>query len=91
MQQVSVGLSLHRPEMMPFIAEWMRQHDAILLEEPHSPGFDQMIRGQLPVDDYLLTVDVDTTLYFSPDPSAAWVGKAACGAVDDLFEDFGKT
>ena len=59
MQQVSVGLSLHRQEMLPFMAGWMRQHDAIFLEEPPSPGFDQMIRGQLSVDDYLLTSDAE--------------------------------
>jgi hypothetical protein len=52
MQRVSVGLSLHRPEMLPFIAEWMGQHDAIFLEEPPSPSFDQMIGGQLSVEEY---------------------------------------
>jgi hypothetical protein len=59
MQQVSVGLSLHRPEMIPLISEAMRRPEAIFLEEPPAPGFDQMIQGELSVDDYLLTIDVE--------------------------------
>jgi hypothetical protein len=46
MQKVSVGLSLHRPEMIPLISEAMRRPEAIFLEEPPAPGFDQMIRGE---------------------------------------------
>jgi len=59
MQQVSVGLCLHRPEMIPLISEAMRRHHAVFLEEPPAPGFDQMIRGELSVDDYLLPIDVE--------------------------------
>lgn len=59
MHQVSVGLSLHRPEMIPLISEAMRGHDAIFLEEPPAPGFDQMIQGDLSIDDYLLPIDVE--------------------------------
>ena len=59
MQQVSVGLGLHRPEMIPMMSEAMRRHDAVFLEEPPAPGFDRMIRGKLSVDDYLLTIDVE--------------------------------
>lgn len=59
MQRVSVGLGLHRPEMIPMISEAMRRHDAVFLEEPPAPGFDRMIRGKLSVDDYLLPIDVE--------------------------------
>ena len=59
MQQVFVGLSLHRPEMIPLISEAMRRSEAIFLEEPSAPGFDQMIQGELSVDDYLLPIDVE--------------------------------
>ena len=59
MQQVSVGLSLHRPEMIPLISAAMRRSEAIFLEEPPAPGFDQMIRGELSVEDYLLPIDVE--------------------------------
>ena len=59
MQQISVGLSFHRPEMIPLISEAMRRSEAVFLEEPPAPGFDQMIRGELSVDDYLLPIDVE--------------------------------
>jgi len=54
-----VGLCLHRPEMIPLISGAMRCSEAIFLEEPTAPGFDQMIRGELSVDDYLLPIDVE--------------------------------
>jgi len=63
MQQVFVGLSLHRPEMIPLISEAMRRSEAIFLEEPPTPGFDQMIRGELSVDDYLLPIDVEYPVF----------------------------
>jgi hypothetical protein len=59
MRQVSVGLGLHRPEMLPLMAESMRRHDAVFLEEPPTPGFDQMLRGDLAVDDYLMPPDME--------------------------------
>jgi len=59
MQQVFVGLSLHRPEMIPLISAAMRRSEAIFLEEPPAPGFDQMIRGELSVEEYLLPIDVE--------------------------------
>ena len=59
MQQVSVGLSLHRPEMIPLISEAMRRPEAVFLEEPPTPGFDQMLRRELSVDDYLLPIDAE--------------------------------
>jgi hypothetical protein len=34
MQKITLGLSVHRPEMIHFIADRMQQHDAIFLEEP---------------------------------------------------------
>ncbi len=59
MPKVTVGLSLHRPEMIPRIAERMRQHEAIFLEEPGSPDFQQMLSGELAIEDYLLPLDVE--------------------------------
>jgi len=51
MQKVTIGLSLHRPEMIPFLANWMQRNDAIVLEEPPVNGFEQMLQGALAVDD----------------------------------------
>jgi hypothetical protein len=59
MPNVTVGLSLHRPEMIPRIAELMRQHEAIFLEEPRSPDFQLMLSGELAIEDYLLPLDVE--------------------------------
>ncbi len=56
---MTLGLSLHRPEMIPLIAERMRRHDAIFLEEPPATGFELMLAGALAVDDYLRPLDVE--------------------------------
>jgi hypothetical protein len=59
MCKITVGLSLHRPEMIPWIAERMRQHEAVFLEEPGSPEFQRMLSGGLAIGDYLLPLDVE--------------------------------
>ena len=59
MQKVTIGLSLHRPEMIPFLANWMQRHDTIMLEEPPVDGFEQMLQGTLAVGDYLQKLDVE--------------------------------
>ncbi len=59
MQTVTIGLSLHRPEWIPWISGHMQRHEAILLEEPPEPGFNQMLAGRLAIDDYLMQVDVE--------------------------------
>lgn len=57
--KITLGLSVHRPEMVPLMAERMRQHEAIFLEEPPSAGFEQMLDGKLTVDDYLRQIDTE--------------------------------
>ena len=59
MSKITLGLSLHRPEMIPWIEERMRQHEAIFLEEPGSTDFQQMLSGELAIEDYLLPLDVE--------------------------------
>ena len=54
---ITLGLSLHRPEMVPVMARWMQRHDVILLEEPPDRSFKQMLKGALRVDDYVMTLD----------------------------------
>ena len=41
------------------MADWMRRHDAIYLEEPPAAGFAQMLTGELAVNDYLRELDVE--------------------------------
>jgi hypothetical protein len=59
MQQISLGFSAHRPEMIPLIARAMRRHQAVYLEEPPTPGFERMLQKEMSVDDYLLPVDAE--------------------------------
>ena len=58
-QKITLGLSVHRPEMISLIGDWMQQHDAIFLEEPPADGFEPMLAGALAVDDYLRPLDVE--------------------------------
>lgn len=62
-QKITLGLSLHRPEMIPYMADWMRRHDAIFLEEPPAAGFAQMLTGELAVNDYLRELDVEYPVF----------------------------
>ena len=59
MQKITLGLSMHRPEMIPIIADRMLQHKAIFLEEPPTVDFEQMLNGVLTVDDYLNLLDLE--------------------------------
>ena len=54
-----MGLSAHRPEMLPLITETMKNHDSIFLEEPPTIGFQQMLDGALALDEYLMPIDVE--------------------------------
>ena len=56
---ITLALSLHRPEMIPFSAIRMRECDAIFLEEPPADGFDDMLAGTVEVDDYLMPLDLE--------------------------------
>lgn len=76
MPQVTIALSVHRPEMTPFIADQMRRHEAIFLEESPDPGFKQMLAGRLAVDDYLAQLDVEYPTF----------SKNMCNLLQDLKE-----
>jgi hypothetical protein len=58
-QKIVIGLSTHRPEMIPLISESMRRHDAIFLEEPPADGFERMLLGKMSVDQYLRALDIE--------------------------------
>ena len=63
MKKITIGLSVHRPEMIPYIAKLMRQHEAIFLEEPPVRGFRQMLDGQLDIDKYLRRLDLEYPIF----------------------------
>ena len=49
--RIILGLGIHRPEMIPDLSKWMESCDMILLEEPSSPDFTQMLAGGIRIDD----------------------------------------
>ena len=59
MRTVTIGLSVHRPEMIPVISREIRKHEAIILEEPPVPEFTDMLCGDLSIERYLLTLDME--------------------------------
>ena len=59
MKQITIGFSIHRPEIVAMTAELMNGHEAIFLEEPPHRKFQAMLEGTLSVDDYIVTVDLE--------------------------------
>lgn len=55
--RVWIGFTSYRPETLPFIEEYMGKCDAVILEEPHTPGFNEMIDNELPIEEYLMLSD----------------------------------
>jgi hypothetical protein len=60
---VTVGFAIHRPEMIPLLDAAMRGHATIVLEEPADPGFEEMLCGRLPVDEYLMNLEVEYPVF----------------------------
>ncbi len=57
--RATLVLAEHRPETVSHAAALMRDHEAVFLEEPPDASFQQMLRGDLPVEDYVLTLDAE--------------------------------
>ncbi len=55
--QAILGLSLHRPEMLPIIEEWMRRFEVVILEEPPDVAFKKMLAGTMGVGAYVSQLD----------------------------------
>jgi hypothetical protein len=59
MKRVTIGFSIHRPEVIGITADLMRLHDVIFLEEAPANGLQEMLQGDLSIDDYLLPAGVE--------------------------------
>jgi hypothetical protein len=59
MKPITIGFSIHRPEVIGITADLMCRHDVICLEEPPASGLKQMLEGALSIDDYLLPAEVE--------------------------------
>jgi hypothetical protein len=55
---ITIGFSSHRAEIIPFARQWMEQHQIVVLEEPPHPKFEDMLNGDLSIDDYLMEIDI---------------------------------
>ena len=59
MKLITIGFSIHRPEIIGITADLMQRHDVIFLEEPPVNGLQGMLQGAQSIDDYLLPADVE--------------------------------
>lgn len=59
MNSITIGFSIHRPEVIGITAELMQRHDVIFLEEAPANGLQGMLQGALSIDDYLLPAEVE--------------------------------
>ena len=57
--QATLVLANHRPETIAAAQRLMARHDAVILEEPVDPQFLPMLTGQVAIDTYLETQDVE--------------------------------
>lgn len=54
---VTIGFSAHHLEALPLLRASVQKHEAVVLEEPPSPNFRQMLDQSLSIEDYLMEVD----------------------------------
>lgn len=56
---VTIAYSTHRPETLSRASLLMREHASIVLEEPETPGFHAMLRGEMDIEEYLLATEYE--------------------------------
>ncbi|MFO8084249.1 MAG: hypothetical protein R6U27_08030 [Desulfobacterales bacterium] len=57
--QITIGYSTHRTESLSFAAGLMASHDVIILEDPPTPGFEDMLKSKMGIDEYLQHTDTE--------------------------------
>lgn len=57
LSKLCLGYTSYRLETLPFIRPVMQKFQCIVLEEPSTPGFTEMLSQQLDIDEYLLLTD----------------------------------
>lgn len=62
-QPLTIAFTVFRSETAPFAAQRMTGHSLIVLEEPRTPGFEEMLAGELDVDEYLMLTDFEFPEY----------------------------
>lgn len=59
MRIITLCYSNHRPENLQQTLPLMAAHDTVVLEEPPHPRFEEMLRGEAPVEEMVLEMDVE--------------------------------
>jgi hypothetical protein len=59
MNLLTIAYANHRPETIRLSEPFIRQSQAVILEEPPSPHLPTMLDGSLPADEYLLEQDIE--------------------------------
>ncbi|MFP4169260.1 MAG: hypothetical protein ACLFSY_10535 [Desulfonatronovibrionaceae bacterium] len=73
---ITLGLTTYRQESLLLAADMMRSRDMVVLEEPQTPGFKDMLRGSLAIDTYLQLTDFGFPGY----------AKQSCKAMREMFD-----
>jgi len=58
-KQITIGYCTHRMESIPFAAPLMASHDIIILEDPPTPGFEDMLKSEITIEQYLQNTDTE--------------------------------
>ncbi|WP_291319319.1 hypothetical protein [Desulfonatronospira sp.] len=56
-RRICLGYTSYRLETLPFVQGMVQHFDCIVLEEPPTPGFGEMLKGEMEVDDYLMLTE----------------------------------
>jgi len=59
LQKLCLGFTSFRPETLPFAEKIMSNFEAVVLEEPQNPGFQEMLEEEMSIDDYLMLSDFE--------------------------------
>lgn len=60
---VTLGFTVFRPETLPFAAAAMQGCGLVVLEEPQTPGFEAMLAGEMPPQEYVLLTEFEFPQY----------------------------
>jgi len=57
LRQLTVGYTSYRQETLAGVRNKMQESECVVLEEPVTPGFEEMLRQEMSIEDYLMLTD----------------------------------
>ncbi len=57
LRKLILGYTSYRQETIPFVQDKMLEYQCVALEEPPTPGFEEMLRLEMNIEDYLMLTD----------------------------------